>query len=93
MKFEHSICLAREQDYDQTQTIPDMEKGYFGPGELPQFDRDFFEIPHGTREDWLFERFKQRLAQDGAPSPDELTGFVEDVKTVLHKGPSTRGDE
>jgi ferredoxin len=70
-----------------------MEKGYSGPGELPQFDHDFFEIPHGTREDWLFERFKQRLAEDGVPSADELTKFVEDVKTILHKGTSTRGDE
>ena len=22
-----------------------LERGYFGPGELPQFDRQFFEIP------------------------------------------------
>jgi hypothetical protein len=24
--------------------------GYFGPGELPTFDADFFKIPVGTRE-------------------------------------------
>ena len=70
-----------------------MEKGYFGSGELPQFDHDFFDLPHGTREDWLFERFKQRLTEDGGPSADELTKFAEGVKTVLDKGPSTRGDE
>ena len=70
-----------------------MEKGYFGSGELPQFDHDFFDLPHGTREDWLFERFKQRLTEDGVPSADELTKFAEGVKTVLDKGPSTRGDE
>ena len=70
-----------------------MEKGYFGSGKLPQFDHDFFDLPHGTREDWLFERFKQRLTEDGVPSADELTKFAEGVKTVLDKGPSTRGDE
>ena len=70
-----------------------MEKGYFGPGELPQFDHDFFEFPHGTREDWLFERFKERLAKNGVPAADDLAKFAEDVKTVLDRGPTTRGDE
>ncbi len=35
--------------------------GYFGPGELPKFDNDFFHIPHGKSEDLLFEDLKERI--------------------------------
>ena len=42
-------------------------KGYFGPGELPHFGRDFFEIPHGRSEDMLFEEFKTKLNNHEIP--------------------------
>ena len=64
-------------------------KGYFGSGELPQFSRDFFEIPHGREEDWLFEKFKERLKSTGVPSEDELVDFANDVMDVLEKGETT----
>ena len=51
------------------------EKGYHGPGELPQFDRQFFEIPHGRKEDWLFEQFKERLMNEGVPEEGEPAGI------------------
>jgi NAD-dependent dihydropyrimidine dehydrogenase PreA subunit len=70
-----------------------MEKGYFGPGELPQFGRDFFEIPHGRNEDWLFHQFKEKLMHEGMPSDEELVGFAKEVKGILDKGNSTLGDE
>ncbi len=62
------------------------DKGHFGPGELPQFDRKFFEFPHGRREDWLFEQFKERLSQDGAPDEEELVGFAARVKKAIDEG-------
>ena len=68
-------------------------KGYFGPGELPTFSHEFFELPHGRREDWLFEKFKQRLRTEGVPSPDTLTEFAGKVKEQMDRGNSTRGDE
>ena len=37
------------------------ELGYFGPGELPRFESDFFHFPHGKAEDLLFEEFKEKL--------------------------------
>ena len=64
------------------------DKGYFGPGELPQFDHEFFQIPRGTREDWLFEQFKERLEKDGLPSGQELVGFASQVKKVMDEDPS-----
>jgi ferredoxin len=69
------------------------DKGYFGPGELPMFDRAFFEIPHGRKEEWLFDQFKERLMGEGVPSQDELVEFAEQVKGILVKGNSTIGDE
>jgi hypothetical protein len=70
-----------------------LEKGYYGPGELPQFGRDFFEIPHGRNEDWLFQQFKEKLLSEGMPSSVELVGFAQQVQSILDKGNSTLGDE
>ena len=64
-------------------------KGHFGPGELPQFDRDLFEFPHGREEDWLFHKFKERLSSKGVPNEAELVEFATDVKQVLDKGETT----
>ena len=64
-------------------------KGDFGTGELPQFDRDFFDIPHGREEEWLFEKFKEKLASKGVPDEAELVEFASEVKEVLDKGETT----
>jgi ferredoxin len=69
------------------------EKGYFGPGDLPMFDRAFFEIPHGRKEEWLFEQFKEKLMAEGIPSEPELKEFAQKVRGILVKGNSTIGDE
>ena len=68
------------------------DKGYFGPGQLPHFDRQFFEFPHGRREDWLFEEFKAKL-NDETPSVEDAVLFATEVKKVLDEGSSTIGDE
>ena len=40
-------------------TLPD--KGYFRPGRLPAFDRQFFEMPLGRTEDALVSDLKDNL--------------------------------
>lgn len=70
-----------------------LERGYFGPGELPQFDRQFFEIPHGRNEEWLFQQFKEKLMSEGLPPEEEIVGFAKQVRNILVKGNSTIGDE
>ena len=45
-------------------SLPD--KGYFKPGRLPSFDSGFFDMPLGRAEDWLVDRFKERLNDDEA---------------------------
>jgi ferredoxin len=70
-----------------------LERGYYGPGELPQFGRSFFEIPHGRNEDWLFNQFKEKLSKEGMPSQEELVGFAQEVKELLNIGSGMRSDE
>lgn len=69
------------------------DKGYFGPGELPHFDRGIFDFPHGKREDWLFTQFKEKLNTEGMPSKPELIEFATELKKVLDEGSTTIGDE
>ena len=69
------------------------DKGYFGPGELPHFDHEFFQFPQGRDEDWLFKQFKEKLAEDGVPPTEELAEFAGNVKAILDKGTTTRGNE
>ena len=65
---------------------------YYGPGKLPQFNREFFEIPHGTREDWLFETFKNRMDSE-MPTTEEIMDFAVELKKIVDVGHTTRGDE
>ena len=44
-------------------------KGYFPPGRRPSFDPEFFYMPRGRIEDQVIDRFKARLAEDGAGEP------------------------
>jgi len=60
------------------------DKGYFGPGELPHFDRELFEMPHGSREEWLFEQFKNKVAKKGKPSQEDLENFAQSVDEAVH---------
>ena len=93
--MEHYIATGEVlgKGTDNLEGYSIREKGYFGPGELPTFNREFFEIPHGRREEWLFEQFKEKLTKEGVPSMEELVGFATNVKEILEVGTSTRGDE
>jgi ferredoxin len=62
--MEHYVAtgevLGKGTDNLEGYTLPD--KGYFGPGQLPQFNADFFRMPHGKAEDWLLIEFRDKLA-------------------------------
>ena len=93
--MEHYIATGEVlgKGTDNLEGYSIRDKGYFGPGELPTFNREFFEMPHGRREEWLFEQFKEKLTKEGVPSLEELVGFATNVKEILEVGTSTRGDE
>jgi hypothetical protein len=59
-------------------------KGYFGPGEMPVFDRGFFEMPHGDAEEWTFDSFKEKaIAAGGVVSDELLAEFKRDMTRAL----------
>ncbi len=62
-------------------------KGYFGPGDLPHFDTEFFDIPHTSSEDALFNEFKSKLENHEIPSgpagDEVLREFKPKVRKVL----------
>jgi ferredoxin len=93
--MEHYIetgeVLGKGTDNLEGYTMPGQD--YVGPGKMPKFDRDTFDFPHGTREDWLYTQFKEKLSKDGVPSEPELVEFATEVKGILNEGPNTRVDE
>ncbi len=63
--------------------------GYFGPGELPTFDADFFKIPSGTREnaalEELLEHIESRNDGLGKEKDDEvLLNFRDRLRVIIH---------
>ena len=57
-------------------------KGYFGPGELPVFESDFFtSMPHGNADEWAFEQFKDKARSAGGDITDEMIDEFKDQLT------------
>ena len=61
------------------------DKGYFGPGEMPVFDRDFFAMPRGTPSEWAFNNLKQKAAADGVLSDELLAAFKEELVEAMRR--------
>ncbi|MCI0440321.1 MAG: hypothetical protein L0177_14495, partial [Chloroflexi bacterium] len=69
------------------------DKGYFESGKLPHFNTEFFQFPHGRKDEHLFEQFKHKLDQAEQINVEELMDFAVALKQELVKGHTTRGDE
>ena len=48
------------------------DQGYFGPGEMPVFDRDFFDMPKGNEEEWALESLKREFAESDNKLTEEM---------------------
>ena len=62
-------------------------KGYFGPGEMPVFDRDFFDMPTGSIEDFAFDKFKEKVNNAGEVTEEamaELTKHMNRGQRQVH---------
>ena len=59
---------------------------------MPHFDREAFEFPHGTKEEWLFKQFKEKLEKNGGPAEEEAVEFANELKQMVETGIS-RTDE
>ncbi len=68
--------------------IRDM--GYFGPGDLPRFDADFFHIPEGYADQHLLDGLKAKIQAGEVPEGPEgekvWAEFRASLQTVV-KGP------
>ncbi len=70
------------------------DKGYYGPGRLPKFQRAFFDFPHGKKDEWLFLQFKEKVQKSNfEASSEDVTEFVTELQEILATGETTRGDE
>ena len=94
--MEHFVetgeVLGKDTDNLEGYTIEERG-GYFGPGKLPKFDRKFFDIPHGNREDWLFEQFKEAVKEKGGLDGESLGQFGSKLSELLEVEDTSRGDE
>ena len=62
-------------------------KGYFGPGEMPVFEPSFFDMPHGSTDDWALHRLKEKFVENDSRISDEmLEEFKKEVITALTQG-------
>jgi hypothetical protein len=66
-----------------------LDKGYFGPGQLPSFDRNFFNMPRGRSEDWVLIEFRDKLMETAADKnvdQDQMWGeFRQKVEASIQK--------
>src|SRR5437879_13517989 len=49
-----------------------MEKGYFGPGALPLFDRNVVEIPPGREWERLFRQSEGAQVEEGRHAQERM---------------------
>ena len=60
------------------------DKGYFGPGELPVFERGFFDMPRGESDQWAFDNFKEKArASGGVVTGEMLEEFKDEITTAF----------
>ena len=59
--------------------------GYFGPGELPSFDNNFFQFPHGKSEDLLFDELKEKIKAGEVPDDESGDATLHDFKKKVEK--------
>jgi len=57
--------------------------GHFGPGKKPHFRPEFFDIPRGKLEDWIYEQLKATMADGQEPTEEQLATFTAEVQAAL----------
>jgi hypothetical protein len=69
--IDNGEVLGKSSDELEGYSLPD--KGYFRPGRLPSFDKDFFDMPRGRTEDLIIEEFRLKLSEsNGNGSSDKV---------------------
>jgi epoxyqueuosine reductase QueG len=79
--IDNGEVLGKSSDELEGYSLPD--KGYFRPGRLPSFDKDFFDMPRGRTEDLIIEEFRQKLAESNGNGSSEK--LWEEFKVKMEK--------
>ena len=65
------------------------DKGYFGPGEMPIFDRKFFDMPNGSTDEWALAQLKHKYKENEHQMTNEI---MEDFKEAFLRSMTDSGD-
>ncbi len=66
--------------------------GYFGPGELPRFDADFFNVPVGTAEGSLLDDLKGKIQSGMVPEGPEGDRIFQEFRDNMEAAVKGGGD-
>ena len=66
--------------------------GYFGPGELPRFDTDFFTVPTGTAEGSLLDELKDKIQSGMVPEGPEGDTIFREFRQNIEAAVKGGGD-
>ncbi len=61
------------------------DMGYYGPGQLPSFDNEFFHIPHGRSEDLFYEDLKEKIKSGDVPNDPHGDTVLREFRTNVAK--------
>ena len=67
------------------------DKGYFASGELPSFNREFFNMPTGRAEDWLLLEFRDKLMEANGESSDNKEDIWSEFRVRVEESIGRRG--
>ena len=89
--MEHYVetgdVLGKGSDNLEGYTLSD--KGYFGSGKLPSFEKDLFEMPQGRAEDWLLIEFRDKL-MDAQTGKDDTNAMWDDFRDKFEESVERR---
>ena len=80
----HGIGAGQGTHLLEGYTLRDL--GYFGPGELPSFNTEFFHgMPHGRSEDMAFEDLKEKILAGDVTDDERGDAILRDFKVQVEK--------
>ena len=66
--------------------------GYFGPGDLPRFDADFFHNPEGTAEGFILEELKTKIQSGLVAEGPEGDRVFQEFRAQMEEAVKGGGD-
>ncbi len=61
------------------------DMGYYGPGELPRFDSEFFHIPEGYADQYFLQELKDKIESGDIPEGPERDKVFDEFRAKLQE--------